>query len=103
MLDRLWFDQLFLGASAIKDDGSIYSIDLSEATINSRMLRRSTERVLLADHTKFARAATYLVAPLSACTHAITDDGISSEWRQRINNTEVHLTIGSGATIETVS
>lgn len=98
MLDRLWFDQLFLGASAIKDDGAIYSIDLSEASINARMLGRSTERILLADHSKFARAATYLVAPLSACTHSITDRDVPPDWQQRIRNMGVHLTIGGDAT-----
>jgi DeoR family fructose operon transcriptional repressor len=100
MLDRLWFDQLFLGASAIKDDGAIYSIDLSEASINARMLGRATERVILVDHSKFAGAATYLVAPLASCTHAITDAGISPEWRQRFKNMAVHLTVSGDAAPE---
>ena len=46
MLDKLWFDQLFLGAGAVGDDGSIYSIDLNEASLNAKMLARSAERVL---------------------------------------------------------
>jgi DeoR family fructose operon transcriptional repressor len=100
MLDRLWFDQLFLGASAINEDGAIYSIDLSEATINARMLSRSAQRLVLADHSKFARAATYLVAPLSACTHIVTDADITPEWGQRIKNIGVNLTISSDGVTE---
>ncbi len=41
MLDGLWFDQLFLGAGAIGDDGVVYSIDAAEASLNARMLGRA--------------------------------------------------------------
>ena len=40
MLDGLWFDQLFLGASAIGEDGAIYIVDAAEASLNARMLAR---------------------------------------------------------------
>ncbi|TIS98039.1 DeoR/GlpR family DNA-binding transcription regulator [Mesorhizobium sp.] len=100
MLDRLWFDQLFLGAGAINDDNAIYSVDLSEATINARMLSRAAQRLVLADHSKFARAATYLVAPLLACTHVVTDAGIAPEWRERIKNIGLSLTVSGGVVAE---
>ena len=38
MLESLWFDQLFLGASAIGPDGAIYSVDSAEASFNKCML-----------------------------------------------------------------
>ena len=93
MLDRLWFDQLFLGAGAIGADETIYSIDLEEATLNARMLARSAERFILADARKFGRAATYAVGPLTSATHLIVDAAVSAEWRQRLANIGIKLLI----------
>ena len=84
MLDRLWFDQLFLGASAIGAEGTIYSIDLSEATLNAKMISRSAERFVLVDASKFGHMATYAVGPISDATRVIVAAAVSSEWRQRL-------------------
>ncbi len=97
MLDRLWFDQLFLGAGAISTDGTIYSVDLGEATLNTKMLARSAERIILVDASKFGHAATYAVGPLASTTHMIVDAAITAEWRQRLANFGVEFLIaGSG-------
>jgi DeoR/GlpR family transcriptional regulator of sugar metabolism len=93
MLDKLWFDQLFLGAGAVGDDGSIYSVDLNEASLNAKMLARSGERVLLADASKFGRSATYAVAPISGVNHVISDAALTAEWRQRLLNLGVNLKV----------
>jgi DeoR/GlpR family transcriptional regulator of sugar metabolism len=95
MLERLWFDQLFLGAGAINQDGTIYSVDLAEANLNAKMLARSTERHLLVDSSKFGAIATYAVAPVSSATHVISDAALSPDWRQRLQNLGVTLTLPS--------
>jgi DeoR family fructose operon transcriptional repressor len=88
---------LFLGAGAISADCTIYSIDLGEATLNAKMLARSAERFILVDATKFGRTATYSVAPLSSATHLIADARITPEWRQRLANVGIGLSIvGNG-------
>jgi DeoR family fructose operon transcriptional repressor len=65
MLETIWFDQLFVGASAISADGAIDSVDSAKASLNKRMLTRSAHRFVLADSSKFGTTATYKVAPLS--------------------------------------
>lgn len=80
MLESIWFDQLFLGASAISPDGAIYSVDSAEASLNRCMLGRSAHRFLLADSSKFGTMATYKVAPLNMAK-VITDAGLSPHWR----------------------
>jgi DeoR/GlpR family transcriptional regulator of sugar metabolism len=95
MLDRLWFDQLFLGAGAINQDGTIYSVDLAEASLNAKMLARSTDRHLLVDSSKFGTIATYAVAPVTAATHVISDSALPIEWRQRLQNLAVNLILAS--------
>ncbi len=92
MLDLIWFDQLFLGASAIGSDGAIYSIDNGEAHLNRRMLTRSAHCFVLADATKFDTMATYKVAPLTEA-HVITDSTISQKWRAHFDDNGIANTI----------
>lgn len=93
MLDKLWFDQLFLGASAISVDGTICSIDINEAAVNARMIARSAESFMLADASKFGRMATYAVGPISSTTEVIVDAAISPDWRQRLANFGTRVTV----------
>jgi DeoR family fructose operon transcriptional repressor len=93
MLDRLNFDQLFLGVSAIGLDCVIYSFDPAEASVNTRMLARAAQRYVLADASKFGQRATYAVAPLQAASAVISDAALSAEWRTRLREAGVVLTI----------
>jgi DeoR family fructose operon transcriptional repressor len=96
MLERLWFDQLFLGAGAVSTDESIYSVDISEAALNGRMLARSARRLLLADGSKFGTTATYAVAPVASVNQVITDPSLPADWRQRFARLNVQV-ITAGA------
>ncbi|NLR99924.1 DeoR/GlpR transcriptional regulator [Rhizobium sp. P38BS-XIX] len=85
MLEDIWFDQLFLGASAIGADGAIYSVDSAEASLNRRMLARSADRFVLADASKFGTMATYRVAPLKSAK-LITDTNLTPHWRAQLGD-----------------
>lgn len=95
MLDRLWFDLLFLGAGAIAPDCCLYSLNEEEAQVNEKMLSRATKTVLLVDSSKFSDRLTYKVAPLSAEISVITDSGISPDRLKSIKNV--------GCTIQVIS
>lgn len=73
MLEGLWFDQLFLGASAISDDGWVTSHDPEEASINAKMVSRAQDVKLLLDHSKLGQRATYTVFRLSGDETLVTD------------------------------
>lgn len=94
-LRSLWFDQLFLGVSAIGPDGAIYSVDSAEANLNRCMLGRAAQRYLLADSTKFGTMATYRVGPLTDA-RVITDSGLGSKWRGLLADMGVEATIAGG-------
>ena len=93
MLESIWFDQLFLGASAIGPDGAIYSVDSAEASLNQRMLTRSAQRYVLADSSKFGTMATYKVAPLASSACVITDARLALRWREQLADAGVETTI----------
>lgn len=84
MLESMWFDQLFLGASAVGADCAIYSVDSAEASLNQRMLARSAQRYVLADASKFGTMATYKVASLAASACVITDAALPARWRSQL-------------------
>jgi DeoR/GlpR family transcriptional regulator of sugar metabolism len=86
-LDRLWFDQLFLGVGAIGDDGNIYSADEQEARINARMLTRTATPVVLADTDKFGQRLTYRVATLNAGYQIVTEAGLADRWAALLEKT----------------
>lgn len=81
-LDRLWFDQLFLGVGAVSGDGEIYSSDELEAQINRKMLSRTDVPVVLADADKFGRRLTFQVAALAAETRVITESRLEAGARK---------------------
>ncbi|WP_448956478.1 DeoR/GlpR family DNA-binding transcription regulator [Labrys neptuniae] len=93
MLERLWFDQLFLGVGAVGPDAMIYSVDSAEASLNTRMLKRSREHFIMADSSKFGVMSTYAVAPLSPSGHILTDRGLKTDWQQRLRDIGAPLTL----------
>lgn len=93
MLQTLWFDTLLLGVSAITTSGNICSIDGGEASLNQRMLARSTRRLILLDSAKFGTTATFTVGRIPEGSTVITDSGLSAEWRQRVTDWGVELII----------
>ena len=100
MLSGLWFDQLFLGASAIGNDAAIYSIDAAEASLNAAMLGRAEERFVVADSSKFGTMSTYKVAPLSSADRLVTDAGLGADWQRRLTEAGLDV-IAVEATTET--
>ena len=83
-LERLWFDQLFLGVGAVSVEGQISSADEQEARLNARMLARTAAPVILADGAKFGRQLTYHVARIGVGMRVVVDVGLSAEWRARL-------------------
>lgn len=92
-LDRLWFDQLFLGVGGIAADGAIYSADEQEARINARMLTRTEHCVVLTDADKFGQRLTYRVAGLDKGTRIVTESRLTAEWQARLSERGCPLTL----------
>jgi DeoR/GlpR family transcriptional regulator of sugar metabolism len=83
-LDRLWFDQLFLGVGAIAKDGAIYSADEQEARINAKMILRTDAPIVLTDADKFGRRLTYRVAALNPAMHIVTEAKLTDDWQRQM-------------------
>lgn len=92
-LDRMHFDQLFMGGGAVAEDLSILTTDLAEASLNTRMLARSRHRVALINSSKFGRSTTYVVGTVANVSCIISDSGLPTRWRQAIETAGVEMVI----------
>ncbi len=93
LLSEFWFDQLYLGTSAIRDDAQMYTLHPAEASLNRAMLTRTSQVVVLADSSKFAGGAPYAVAPVTAAHALITDNRLDAAWKARLAELNVAATI----------
>jgi DeoR family transcriptional regulator, aga operon transcriptional repressor len=91
MLDRLWFDQVFISANAVHIEQGLTTFDASEAAINRKMLARASERLLLCDTSKFGKVAPHHIAGVQTLNTIITDDRLSKEWAVRLEQMQVRL------------
>jgi DeoR family fructose operon transcriptional repressor len=92
MLEEFCCDQLFLGTTAVSSDGFMQTLDATEAATNKKMLARATERILLADSSKFNQTGPFKVAPLQRLTQVISDEGLSTTWVRRLGQLKIGLT-----------
>lgn len=93
MLDSLWFDRLFLGASAISDDGWLSSFDQDEAQLNKHMATRATAVSVLTDHSKFSTRAAYSVLQLGRAHTLISDAAPAAGLRKYLSESGVQTKV----------
>jgi DeoR family transcriptional regulator of aga operon len=66
-------DKVFIGTRAISLDHGLTHEFLPETLTDRAILKSGKEIIVVADHTKFGRAATILLAPLSSVHVIVTD------------------------------
>ncbi len=76
ILERLEFDQAFVGADAIDADGRCLVGDLVVARLTQLMLQRARRRILLADHTKVGGSSHAVYGSLREFDLWITTAGL---------------------------
>jgi DeoR/GlpR family transcriptional regulator of sugar metabolism len=82
MLQGLWLDHAFLGASALPNDLHLTSFDADEARLNAVMADRAAHLTVLADHSKLGQRATYRVRAMTSADRLITDQSPPSAFTE---------------------
>jgi len=93
LLGEFWFDQLYLGTSAVRDDAQMYTLHPAEASLNRAMIGRTSQAIVLADSSKFRANAPYAVAPLRSSHTLISDDRLDPAWKARFTELGVAATL----------
>jgi len=75
-LQRVRADLCMLGVCSLHPDLGITTLDYEEATVKRIMIAGSAEVVAVSAADKLGTAAPYVVAPLRALTHLVTEHGV---------------------------
>jgi DeoR/GlpR family transcriptional regulator of sugar metabolism len=97
-LAELYVDKAFLGVTGIGAEHGLSGPNQLEAQTHRMTIARARQAIVLADHTKLARAALYRIAPLTSIHKLITDAGAAPEHLREIADAGVDVIVaGTGA------
>ncbi|MCZ8518267.1 MULTISPECIES: DeoR/GlpR family DNA-binding transcription regulator [Paenibacillus] len=97
MLGQLKVNKTFISAGGVSSVDGITDYDLHEASISRKMMERSQERIILADHSKLGKSMLAHVCPLDAASIFVTDGALSPEWRSLFAERGVEVLVAGSA------
>jgi DeoR/GlpR family transcriptional regulator of sugar metabolism len=92
-LRDLHVDQTFLAIHSVSVAGGLMYPLFEEIDAKRAMIEAATEVILLADHSKFGRAALIRVAPITAVSRIITTPGIDPDEAAAIRDLGIELIV----------
>jgi DeoR/GlpR family transcriptional regulator of sugar metabolism len=92
MISSLRVRKAILSTAAIGEEG-FFNNNLLLVETERAMMRAADEVIVVADSSKFGHQSLAHVCKLSAVQHLVVDEGISDEWRQRIEAAGVNLLV----------
>jgi DeoR/GlpR family transcriptional regulator of sugar metabolism len=93
LLHEIRADKAFMVASGVSESFGVSCKDPAEADVRRAMLDAAREVVLLADHTVLGVDSRVRVAPLDAVHTLVTDPGLPSHYRLRLNQRGVRVMV----------
>lgn len=83
-------DKVFMGTRAISLEGLTHEY-LPETMTDRAILRAGRRIIIVADHTKFGRATTVLLAPLEKIHTLVTDHQADPEFIHTLRENNIHI------------
>ncbi|APY01356.1 DeoR/GlpR family DNA-binding transcription regulator [Lacinutrix venerupis] len=93
ILKNVSCSKLFLGVDGIDLDYGLSTTNLEEAELNKKMLSAAQKVIILADSSKFGKKSFARICNLSQVNEIITDKGISSSVRKKLEEKDIKVTI----------
>lgn len=94
MLERLNVRRTVLSVAGINERG-FYNSNLLLVETERAMMKAGEEVIVVADSTKFGHQSLSHLAPLNEASQLVVDDGISDEWKRKVETAGVRLTVAS--------
>ena len=85
---------LFLGVDGIDLEYGLSTTNMEEAQLNQKMLASAQKIIVLADSSKFGKKSFAKICDLNAINEIITDKGISSIFKKKLEGKGVIVTVG---------
>jgi DeoR family fructose operon transcriptional repressor len=96
MLAELNIRRAVLSVASVAEAG-FYNNNLLIVETERAMMRAAEEVIVLADCTKFGHRSMAQLCPLSDVRKLVVDDGISDQWKTRIEDAGVQLIVAQSA------
>lgn len=92
-LTHLRFDVCVVGASGFEPATGVYTTEIHEAAVKTEVLRRSTQRVLVAEAEKLNQPTAVHFAPWQSFSHFVSGTALPAEVRRSIAAAGVRLNL----------
>jgi len=92
-MEELRADKVIMGIRALNSRDGLTNDSLSEAMTDRAIVNLGRQVIVVADHTKFGRVSTVLVAPISAVDVIVTDSQAPADELQTIRSAGVEVII----------
>ncbi len=93
ILDEVSCGMVFIGVDGIDLDFGVSISNISEATLNQKMIQTSRNLVILADHTKFGRRGLGKICNLDDVDCIVTDRKTSTEYISQLEDIGIRVII----------
>jgi DeoR family transcriptional regulator of aga operon len=80
-LQNVFFDKVFLSATAVDRELGVTTLEAEEAMVSRTMIQHARQVILVADSSKFGTVSPALICPLSAIHVLVTDTGLPDDVR----------------------
>jgi DeoR family fructose operon transcriptional repressor len=84
VLQKMYFDKVFLAANGIDVEFGITTPNLTEAETKRYMLQAGKEKILVADHSKLGQRSLCRICGLEDIDLLITDQGLPDDTQQQL-------------------
>lgn len=92
-LRNFYVDKVFLSADGFDTKYGIYTPNIDESHLNQIMIEVAKEIILVVDSSKFKRKSLAFICPVEKLDIVVTDGGISSEDKQRLEEVDIKVII----------
>jgi DeoR/GlpR family transcriptional regulator of sugar metabolism len=86
-------DKVFIGTRSISLEHGLTHEYLPETMTDRAILKAGQEIIVVADHTKFGRAATVLLAPLESIHTIVTDKQTPQDFLDAVQQRGLHVVL----------
>lgn len=93
MLGQLSADKLFLAVDAFDLDFGLSTPNPEESRVNQAMVQIASEKILVADSSKFGKRSLSRIVPLSAIDKIITDDSLTPDIQAELRARGIELVL----------
>ncbi len=84
LIDHLHFTKCFLGTDGVIGNTNFAAMDFNTAALNAALLKNSSQKIVLCDHSKFSAVSLVAWGSFSQIDTVITDSGLDDKLAKRV-------------------